>query len=174
VSLRAANPAVSHSMSPCLLERANRLILTSNAGRESPSFPRPSCRWRLRAVEAEVSRQNTDEYFVPICVRLFISRLCSVTASGPFRRPAARRRSASANHPSRSKAALPGTRLRRLSGHGPSLKGALQESTTWHLGAGPTRLAPPGVTRARSGNSKKEQHHVSEQSKPHRLPRQRC
>jgi len=65
-------------------------------------------------------------------------------------------------------------RLRRLSGHGSSLKGALQESTTWHLGAGPTRLAPPGVTRARSGNSKKEYHHVSKQSKPHRLSRQRC
>src|ERR1700689_4841632 len=44
-------------------------------------------------------------------------------------------------------------RLRRPSGHGSSLKGTLQESTTWHLGAGPSRLAPPGVTRARSGNS---------------------
>ena len=44
-------------------------------------------------------------------------------------------------------------RLRRPSGHGSSLKGALQESAAWHLGAGPTRLASPGVTQARSGNS---------------------
>jgi hypothetical protein len=109
VFLQAANPAVSHSMSPCLFERANRLILTSNASRESPSVSRPSCRLRLRAVEAEIRSQDTDEYLALICVRLFISRLCSVTASGPFRRPAARRRSASANHPSRLKTAPPGT-----------------------------------------------------------------
>jgi hypothetical protein len=43
------------------------------------------------------------------------------------------------------------------------------------LGAGPTRLASPCVTRARSGNSTNgDTHHVSEQSKSHRLPRQRC
>jgi len=174
VSLHAANPAVSRSVSPSILERANWLVQTSNAGRESPPFLRLCCRFRLRAVGSEISRQDTDEYVVQICVHLFISRLCSVTASGPFRRPAARRRSASAYHPIAQQSCAGDPGLRRLSGHGSSLKGALQESTTWHLGAGPTRLAPPGVTRARSGNSKKEYHHVSEQSKPHRLSRQRC
>ena len=44
-------------------------------------------------------------------------------------------------------------RLCRPSGHGSSLEGTLQESATWRLGAGPTRLASPGVTQARSGNS---------------------
>src|SRR3984957_15828452 len=43
-------------------------------------------------------------------------------------------------------------RLRRPSGYGfrtgPSVNAELR-----HLGAGPSRLAPPGVTRARSGNS---------------------
>src|ERR1700739_668263 len=44
-------------------------------------------------------------------------------------------------------------RLRRPSDHGSSIKGTPQESATWHLGAGPTRSASPGVTQARSGNS---------------------
>jgi hypothetical protein len=174
VPLHAANPAVSLSVSPCTLEPANWLIPTPNAARESPSDPRTFCRSRLRAVEAEISRQDADEYFVPICVCLFISRLCSVTASGLS---GARRRGVVLLRlitPAGQKRTCQGPRLRRLSGHGSSLKGALQESTTWHLGAGPTRLAPPGVTRARSGNSKKEYHNVPEQSKPHRLSRQRC
>jgi len=110
VSLQAVIPAVSHSASECALEQANWLVLTSNTFRESPSFARLFCRLRLAAVDAEFDRQDTDEYFVPICLSLFISRLCSVTASGPFRRPAARRRSASAGHPTthRSRAGGPG------------------------------------------------------------------
>ena len=99
MSFQAANSAVSHSESGCASERANRLLQTSDAVRESPSIPRLIRRLRLARVETEISRQDTDDSFVPICVCLFKSRLCSVTASGPFRRPAARRRSASACHP---------------------------------------------------------------------------
>jgi hypothetical protein len=79
---------------------------------------------------------------------------CSVTASGPFRRPAARRRSASADHPTtqRTRVGDPGFAppLRGL-GTSPNKfvsaaknaaqtsSGPRQESTPWHLGAGPTR-----------------------------------
>jgi|HubBroStandDraft_2_1064218.scaffolds.fasta_scaffold289550_2 hypothetical protein len=110
MSLPAVNPAVPRSVSLRAPELANWPFLTSRVDRESPSFLRPSCRLRLRAVEAEISRQATDEYFVSLFVFLFISRLCSVTASGPLRRPAARRRSASAYHPitQQSRAGDPG------------------------------------------------------------------
>jgi hypothetical protein len=42
---------------------------------------------------------------------------------------------------------------RRPSGPGSSLKGALQESAAWHLGAELTSLASPGVTPARSASA---------------------
>lgn len=96
---------------------------------------------------------------------------CSVTASGPFRRPAARRRSALATTPQRNNrvagAPVISPPLRGLGASqnksvsaaksaAQTSSGPRRESTPWHLGGGPTRLASPGVTRARSGNSKTE------------------
>ena len=95
---------------------------------------------------------------------------CSVTASGPIRRPAAARSSASASSCPAGYGFPPNLvrKVRRKDFSGPSVNAELR-----HLGAGPTRLASPGVTRAGSGNSTNgDTDHVPEQSNPHRLPRQ--
>src|SRR5271169_5032299 len=74
---------------------------------------------------------------------------CSVTASGPVRRPAAARSSALAAPPVGlrfpSKSCSESTPKRFLR--------TLRKCRASALGAEPTRLAPPGVTRAGSGNS---------------------
>ena len=70
---------------------------------------------------------------------------CSVTASGLS---SARRHGALL------------LRLRRPPGYGFHLWWTHRKCRAWHLGAGASRLAPPGVTRARSGIQKRRHHHV--------------
>ena len=65
--------------------------------------------------------------------------LCSVTASGPNRRPAARRRSASLPAPLRGRGSSPKKFVNRGKERRTTSFGPLPESTPWHLGAGPTR-----------------------------------
>ena len=67
------------------------------------------------------------------------SRSCSVTASGPNRRPAARRRSASAAPPLRGLGSSQNKFVNAAKSAAPTFSGPRQESTPWHLGAGPTR-----------------------------------
>ena len=52
-----------------------------------------------------------------------------------------------------------------------ALGSPLQKKHPWHLGVGPTRLASPGVTRARSGIQKRRHIMYPEQSNPHGLHR---
>src|SRR5258708_34581486 len=100
--------------------------------------------------------------------------LYSVTASGPYRRPAARRRSASATPPFQGLGSSQNKFVSAAKNAAQTSSGPRQESTSWPLGAGPTRSASPCVTRAGYGKStKRRHHHVSEQSNPHRLSRQR-
>src|SRR5579863_8513545 len=75
---------------------------------------------------------------VPCASAVMYPAFCLVTASGPFQRPAALRRSASAT-PSFGSWFLP-------KGHPPRKRDLA-------LGSRTTRLASPGVTQARSGNS---------------------
>ena len=65
--------------------------------------------------------------------------LCSVTASGPNRRPAARRRSASALPPFQGHGSSRKKCVNRGKSAAQTSFGPLPESTPWHLGAGPTR-----------------------------------
>jgi hypothetical protein len=67
------------------------------------------------------------------------SRSCSVTASGPNRRPAARRRSASATPPLRGLGSSQNKFVSAAKSAAQTSSGPRQESTPWHLGAGPTR-----------------------------------
>src|SRR5580692_6875778 len=77
--------------------------------------------------------------------------LYSVTASGPYRRPAARRRSASAAPPLRGLGSSQNKFVNAAKNAAQTSSGPRQESTPWHLGAGPTRSASPSVTRAGYG-----------------------
>ena len=67
------------------------------------------------------------------------SRSWSVTASGPNRRPAARRRSASAAPPLRGLGSSQNKFVSAAKNAAQTSSGPRQESTPWHLGAGPTR-----------------------------------
>ena len=67
------------------------------------------------------------------------SRSCSVTASGPNRRPAARRRSASAAPPLQGLGSSQNKFVNAAKNAAQTSSGPRQESTPWHLGAGPTR-----------------------------------
>jgi hypothetical protein len=101
---------------------------------EAPNVAAPAA--KLLDPEAHEDR---DLGFVPS----IDSAVCSVTASGDYRRPAAACSSASAappcglRFPSKSCSEVPRKDL-----SGPSVNAELR-----HLGAGPTRKAPPGVTR---------------------------
>src|SRR5208337_3743866 len=98
---------------------------------------------------------------------------CSVTASRPFLRPAALGLLLRIARPF-GVSVPPKTSLQTTA------KGAAQTSFGPHpesrpstLGAGPTRLAPPSVTRSTTGKFNKRRHcYVPEQSNPHRIPRQ--
>ena len=114
-------------------------------------------RWQVRhaALCSEVRRQGMWIWFAGHCtngiarkqrdcrVQTRVSPVqfltCSVTASGPMRRPAARRRSA-------FRTPLP-----------EQVWAPAPECTAWRLGVAPTRIASPGVTRAdrefKSGDS---------------------
>jgi len=86
----------------------------------------------VRLPDVGSSKEQRD-WGVQSCVSNYESRSCSVTASGPNRRPAARRSSASASRPT---------------GYGFHLRRTHRKCRAWHLGAGASRLASPGVTRA--------------------------
>src|SRR6202034_1299032 len=84
------------------------------------------------------------------------SALCSVTASGPIRRPAAARSSASATPPS-------GLRFPF---------GTLRKCRASALGSRALSLGSARCDPSKIGKFNKRRHdHVSEQSNPHRLPR---
>jgi hypothetical protein len=93
---------------------------------------------------------------------------CSVTASGHLRRPAALGLLLRILRPSGSRF-LPKQVCKAKNAMQTSF-GPLRESRHSTLGAGPTRSAPPGVTRSTTGKSnKRRHHHVPEQSNPHRF-----
>src|SRR6202521_4483317 len=89
MSFHAANPTGFSDLSLCLAEQANRSLSTRNYGGEL----RPSCRGHASsnriAIAVNFRSQCADENFAPACVCRYVSVFCSVTASGPFRRPAA-------------------------------------------------------------------------------------
>src|SRR5580700_7422677 len=89
MSFHAANPASFSDLSLCLAEQANKSLSTRNFGGEL----RPSCGGHASsnriAIAVNFRSQCADENFALACVCRYVSVFCSVTASGPFRRPAA-------------------------------------------------------------------------------------
>ena len=135
MSFHAANPAGFPHLSLCLVERANKSLSTRNDGGEL----RPSCGGHASsnrtAIAVDFRSQCADENFALERVCRYVSRLCSVTASGLFLRPAAlglllrlRRPSGLGFPPNQVR------KERRKHFSGPSQKADLR-----HLGAGPTR-----------------------------------
>jgi len=89
MSFLAANPADFSYLSPCLMEQANQSLSTCNDGDDlRPSYG-GHCRSNRIAIAVNVRNQCADENFALSCVCRYVSVFCSVTASGPFRRPAA-------------------------------------------------------------------------------------
>ena len=89
MSFHATNPASFSYLSSSPVESANKSLSTRNYGGEL----RPSCgghsRSNLTAIAVNPRSQCADENFALACVCRYVSVFCSVTASGPFRRPAA-------------------------------------------------------------------------------------
>ena len=89
MSFHAANPAGFSDLSLCLTEQANKSLSTRNIGGElRPSCGRHASSNRI-SIAVNVRSQCADENFALACVCRYVSVFCSVTASGPSRRPAA-------------------------------------------------------------------------------------
>jgi hypothetical protein len=89
MSFHAVNPAGFSHLSSCLVEQANKSLSTCNYGGElRPSYGGPS-RSNRTAIAVNFRSQCADENFALERVCRYVSRLFSVTASGPCRRPAA-------------------------------------------------------------------------------------
>jgi hypothetical protein len=89
MSFHAANSAGFSHLSSHPVEKPNQSLSTRNYGDElRPSYGEP-CRSNRTAIAVNFRSQCADENFAPACVCRYVSVFCSVTASGPFRRPAA-------------------------------------------------------------------------------------
>ena len=89
MSFLAANPTRSSHLSRCLAEQANKSLSTRNCGSElRPSYGGHASSNRT-AIAVNFRSQFADENFDLERVCRYVSVFCSVTASGPFRRPAA-------------------------------------------------------------------------------------
>jgi hypothetical protein len=89
MSFHAANSARFSYLSSCPVESANKRLSTRNYGGKL----RPSCSGHGSSnrivIAGNFRSQCADENFALACVCRYVSVFCSVTASGPFRRPAA-------------------------------------------------------------------------------------
>jgi hypothetical protein len=85
----AANPAAFSHLSSCAVESANKSLSTRNYGGElRPSFG-GTCPSNRTAIAVNFRSQCADDNLALERVCRYVSVFCSVTASGPFRRPAA-------------------------------------------------------------------------------------
>ena len=89
MSFLAANPARSSHLSRRLAEQANKSLSTRNCGGElRPSYGGHASSNRT-AIGVNFRSHCADDNFALERVCRYVSVFCSVTASGPFRRPAA-------------------------------------------------------------------------------------
>ena len=89
MSVHAANPAGLPHVSPHIVNRATKSSSTCNYGGEFHSSCGGHGSSNRTAIVATFLSQCADEDFDLACVCRYVSVFCSVTASGPFRRPAA-------------------------------------------------------------------------------------
>ena len=89
MSFLAANPADFSYLSPCLVKQVNENLSTRNYGGElRPSYGGHS-RSNRTAIAVNFRSQCADDNFALERASVMYPVFCSVTASGPFRRPAA-------------------------------------------------------------------------------------
>ena len=89
MSFHATNPASFSYLSSCPVEQANKSLSMCNCGGELlPSYSGYASS-NLAAIALNFRSQCADDNFALACVCRYVSVFCSVTASGPFRRPAA-------------------------------------------------------------------------------------
>ena len=89
MSFHAVNPASFSHLSPRPVESANKSLSPRNYGGElRPSYC-GHARANRPAIVATLRSRYADENFALEHVCRYVSVFCSVTASGPFRRPAA-------------------------------------------------------------------------------------
>ena len=89
MSFHATNPASFSYLSSCAVESANKSLSMPNYGCGLRPSSGGTCRSNRTAIAVNYRSQCADENFALERVCRYVSRLCSVTASGPFRRPAA-------------------------------------------------------------------------------------
>jgi len=162
-SLLGHGVTIGISSSLCAIERGRAEQQTSDTGCEMRHFVQRSGEkkrgsgfaghWadgivRKRGVYIVQMRVSPDQFLT-----------CSVTASGPLRRPAASSLFCFDSTPpitQQSRAGGPG--FHRPTGYGFHLRWTLRKCRASALGVAPTRIASPGVTRAdrefKSGDSK--------------------
>jgi hypothetical protein len=89
MSFHAANPADFSHLFSCKVESATKNHSTRNYGGElRPSYVGP-CRSNRTAIAVNFRSQSADDNFALGRVSRLYPVFCSVTASGPYRRPAA-------------------------------------------------------------------------------------
>ena len=87
MSFHAVNPAASHSLSPCIFERAERTAQTCNGGGELRSSYEGHANSNRAAFVADFRSLSTDENFASSCVCRYVSRLVLGHCFGAYPAP---------------------------------------------------------------------------------------
>jgi len=87
MSFHAVNPAGSHSLSPCIFDRAKRTTQTYNGGRELRSSCEGHANSNQAAFVADFRSLSADENFAPSCVCRYVSRLMLGHCFGAYPAP---------------------------------------------------------------------------------------
>lgn len=169
----AANPAAQPNSSLHAPQQPSCCSAEEHGyGGSLPSFPGHGCSSGKSAVMAHLRHRETMSDLCPL--KRLPSRIPSsarVHASGPFRRPAARRRSASAAPPFQGLGSSQKKFESRSKERCINFFRAPPRKHSLALGSRAHSLASLGVTRAGYGKFKRngDHHHVHQQSHPHRL-----
>ena len=139
MSFHAADPAGFSHLSLCPVEPANKSLSTRNYGGELRPFYGGPCRSNRTAVAVNFRSQvQMTTLLWPVSAVMY-PVFCSVTASGPFRRPAALGLLLRIARPF-GVSVPPKTSLRTTGKYASQTSfGPLQKADLRHLGAGPTR-----------------------------------
>src|SRR5580700_9842812 len=139
MSFHAANPARFSHLSLRPVEQANKTPSDAERGWRIAPFLRRTRLSNRAAIAANFLSQCADDNFALGRVCRYVSVFCSVTASGPFRRPAALGLLLRISRPF-GVSVPPKTSLRSTAKNALKLlSGPSQKADLRHLGAGPTR-----------------------------------
>ena len=87
MSFYAVNPAASHSLSPCIVERAEVSVQTCNGGGEWRASCGGHANSNRAAFVADFHSLSADENFAPSCVCRYVSRLVLGHCFGAYPAP---------------------------------------------------------------------------------------